>query len=106
MKPGTAEMDAVQGALLKFLAETTHDPRLSREIRGDDNLFELGILDSMGVVQLVMFIEEHFGIRMSEDDLASSEFTHLRGLAEIIVRHQMEYTEGRPRPSAVSGGSD
>ena len=33
----------------------------------EDNIFELGLVDSPFAIQLVLFIEEEFGIEMDED---------------------------------------
>jgi acyl carrier protein len=100
-----AERDAraVQQTLVGFLTGIVRDPGLEREIAEDGNLFERGILDSMGVVQLVTFVEERFGIRMTESDLASPEFTHVRGLSEIILRRRSGDAEGRPGKDAAHG---
>lgn len=79
---------AVRDALLQFLEEVTHDPTVSVRVDGHENLFETGVLDSMGLVQLVTFLEERFQIRMTEGDLGSPQFTYLEGLVRIVLRHQ------------------
>lgn len=97
----------IEGVLRRCLAEITHDAKTVERIGPEDNLFELGILDSMGVVQVVTFLETHFGIRMSEDELASPEFTCVRGLVGIVLRHQNANAgASRARAVGLEGGSD
>ena len=51
----------------------------------DVHLFEAGYIDSVGMVELVAFVEETFGIELDEDDLFSDEFTSIRGIAGIVT---------------------
>ena len=46
--------------------------------------FESGHVDSMGIMEFVSAIEEHFDIEISESDMISPEFRCVKGLIEII----------------------
>lgn len=48
------------------------------------DLFEAGVLDSFGVVELVTFIQERFGVTLENDDLMSPLLASVSGLAELI----------------------
>jgi acyl carrier protein len=50
----------------------------------DANYFELELLDSLGVVQLVVGIEDDFGVRMQSSHMQDPRFCTIRGLAAII----------------------
>ena len=58
------------------------DPRFSR----DSDLFEQGYVDSVGVAELVGYLEEDFGIEIPEHDLLSDEFSRIHGIAQIVSR--------------------
>lgn len=58
------------------------DARFSRSGR----LFDLGYVDSVGVVELLEFISQRFGVRIPDDDLLSDEFSTINGMAEVIRR--------------------
>jgi acyl carrier protein len=58
------------------------DPRFRR----DADLFEQGYVDSVGVAELVAFLEEEFGIEIPEEDLMSEEFSNIDGITRIVVR--------------------
>ena len=52
----------------------------------DDNIFELGFVDSPFAIQLVCFIEEEFKIRIGDDDLDIDNFTSVNRIAEFVSR--------------------
>lgn len=49
------------------------------------DMFEEGIVDSFGFVEMVSFIEKEFGIELSDDDLESDEIATIEGLTQIIL---------------------
>ena len=50
------------------------------------SFLEQGIIDSTGVLELVTFIEGHFGITVRDEDLVPSNFDSLRALAAFVER--------------------
>ena len=52
----------------------------------DDNIFELGFVDSPFAIQLVCFIEEEFKIKIGDDDLDIDNFTSVNRIAEFVSR--------------------
>lgn len=53
----------------------------------DDSFLEKGIIDSTGVLELVSFIEEHFGIKMADSDLIPENLDSVNGIARFIESH-------------------
>jgi len=52
---------------------------------GDDTkLIESGVLDSLSVLKLVMFIEEKFGIKVGADEVVSDNFETLDAMASFV----------------------
>jgi acyl carrier protein len=79
----------VEQALLAFLRE-----RFGVEPRSADaNLIEDGILDSMMFVDLVVFIEERFGVVAEIDDLEIDNFATVAGMARFVTERG---ARGRP----------
>lgn len=50
----------------------------------DSDLFTGGVLDSLGVVTLIVAAEGRFDVRLTEDDLQDPRFATVRGLAAIV----------------------
>ncbi len=38
------------------------------DLAGDASLTQQGVLDSMGVLELIMFVEERFGVKIPDED--------------------------------------
>ncbi len=48
------------------------------------NYFEIGLIDSLGVIELIENIESHFNIQFTEMNFQERRFSTIKGLAEII----------------------
>jgi len=54
---------------------------------GEDTSFiEDGIVDSTGMLELVMFIEETYGFKVEDDELLPENLDNLRNIAQYIER--------------------
>jgi len=49
------------------------------------NYYDAGLVDSLGVIQLIASIEEHFGIEFNEEHFQDRRFSTINGLAELIA---------------------
>ena len=52
----------------------------------DDNIFELGYVDSPFAIQLICFLEEEFQISVGENDLDIDNFTSVKRITEFVSR--------------------
>lgn len=50
----------------------------------DDDLLAGGIIDSLGVTQLVTFLEERFAIRVTDDELTPANFRTLASIEAFV----------------------
>ena len=51
----------------------------------DVDLWEYGYVDSLGVTELVVFLESHFGIQLPPSALFSSDFSRISGISAIVT---------------------
>ena len=56
------------------------------ELAEDTSFLEEGIVDSTGILELVMFIEETFGITVEDEELLPENFDSVGQLAAYIRR--------------------
>jgi D-alanine--poly(phosphoribitol) ligase subunit 2 len=54
----------------------------------DDNLLDAG-LDSMGIMRLVLFIEEQFNVTLPDAEIEPANLQSLHALQRWILRHQV-----------------
>jgi acyl carrier protein len=57
------------------------------------HLFESGLVDSAGVVELIAFVESTFKVGLGDDHVFSDDFTTINGIAAIVE------TLTAPRPA-------
>ena len=58
------------------------------EIEDDCNLLESGLLDSMGFVDLMVSVEQHFDVEFNFEELDPSEFATLSGFLNCAVKNR------------------
>jgi acyl carrier protein len=51
----------------------------------DDDLLASGLIDSLGVTQLVAFLEDRFGITVSDADLVPANFQSLAQIGAYVA---------------------
>lgn len=52
----------------------------------DDPLIEEGIIDSLGIIQLLDYISQEFGIEVDADELQPENFASIRAIENLIER--------------------
>lgn len=52
----------------------------------DDSLVEAGLIDSLGVAELVAFIEGRFGVVADDDELVPDNFDSVARIAAFVER--------------------
>lgn len=57
------------------------------EVSADTDLMESGVLDSIGFVELIVFMENQIGCNIDLTDVDPSEFTTVNGLCRIALRN-------------------
>jgi acyl carrier protein len=55
-------------------------------LRDEDKLLESGVLDSMGVMELIGFLEERFGVTPKDDEITEQNMGSLLAIAELVGR--------------------
>jgi acyl carrier protein len=79
MTPSTLQDDIRDFISRTFLFE------FGRDVRDDTDLFDTGLIDSYGFIELVKFLEQTYGIALSVDDLASREMATLEGITRLVA---------------------
>jgi len=53
-------------------------------LKDDDNIFELGFVDSLFALQLVSFIEKEFEIELENNDLDLKNFSSINSIVSFL----------------------
>lgn len=54
------------------------------DLRPEDDLLNSGILDSLSILQLVTFVEKHFGIQVPDEDVVYENFHSIAALSNYL----------------------
>ncbi len=55
-----------------------------RNIHDADNLLESGVIDSLGVLEIVNFLNEQFALSVEDDDLTPENFQSIHSIAAFV----------------------
>lgn len=58
------------------------------EIAPDADLLASGLLDSLGLIELIAFMESHHGYRVDLTDVDPDDFSTVQGLCRLALRNQ------------------
>jgi methoxymalonate biosynthesis acyl carrier protein len=56
-----------------------------REVADDEPLIENGVLTSLQTVELVMFLEERFGIVIEDEEFDEDNFGSIEAISELVA---------------------
>ena len=59
-----------------------------RSLRPDESIIASGLIDSFSLVDLGLFIEDNFGVRIDDTELNADTFDTLEQLAKLIETRQ------------------
>lgn len=72
--------------IAKFIAENFLFSSQGFPYAEDASLLENGVIDSMNVLQLVMFVEEKFKVTVEDDEILPENFDSVANLANFVRR--------------------
>ena len=75
-------MQDAAGAIRQFLAGSFKDYPL----QDDEDIFGLGFVNSLFAIQLVLFLEQAFGITIESEDLELDNFRTVLALSALVGR--------------------
>jgi D-alanine--poly(phosphoribitol) ligase subunit 2 len=68
--------------VLDMLIEVTGSDDIAEE--KDTDLFEAGLLDSLGIIEVLLKIEEIFGLKLQPTDLEREDMATVNNLVEFL----------------------
>lgn len=77
----TSAIDPLEPKLVTMIRERLLETQPGFD--ADSNLYEAG-LDSMALMQLLIIVEEEYGVSIPEGDLTKQNFSTTRHLAQLI----------------------
>lgn len=73
-------MENIKTGVRNFLSKYINNYNL----KDDDDIFALGLVNSLFAMQLVMFIEKEFKVSVDNEDLDLKNFRSINAIAELV----------------------
>lgn len=78
-------MSSVEASIVTFIGELQQGGG-TVAVNGETRLLETGLLDSLGLVKLIQFVEQHFGISIPDADVTPDTFASPGVLAAYVAQ--------------------
>lgn len=98
MTPITPE--ACAAALEAFIRESFQVEASDQYFDRNVNLWDEGYVDSTGLVEVIAFLEETFGVTIPDEMLFAPGFTSIAGISELIAELGVAQA-GKPLETAL-----
>lgn len=76
----------IEAHIRQYVAENFLFSDNGYELPDDTSFLEEGIIDSTGVLELVLLVEQTFGVRVADEDLIPDNFDSVTNLAAYVRR--------------------
>ena len=81
-------MTHVENEIREFLASNFMLQADASELAPDASLTATGVIDSMGVLELIMFLEEQFGLSVPDEDAVPEHLDSVAGIVRYVELRQ------------------
>lgn len=82
---------ATTAAIREFIVNELHWDEERGKLTAEYPLIENHVVDSMGLLMLVSFVEEQFGIQLTDEELTPSHFGTIGSIAGLVDRKRAEH---------------
>jgi acyl carrier protein len=83
-------MKSIETEVYQFVLENFLFGDKSRALDLDQSFLDSGIVDSTGVLELIAFAEEQYGIKVNDEDLLPENFDSIKNISGYIQSKILE----------------
>ena len=73
-------------AQLREILQGEKDFKMNASVADDDHLIEVGVMDSFGMITLVVLLEEKFSIKVNPEDVAQDDLSTINNIVRFLKR--------------------
>lgn len=74
----------VKEQIRRYVAENLLFSDNGFELDNDESFLEAGVVDSLGVLELVTFVEDNFDVQVADEEIVPDNFDSVNRLADYI----------------------
>lgn len=79
-------MNDVKGEVRAFIAQNLVYSDNGLAYSDDASLLENGVLDSFGVMEVIVFVEEHYDVSVEDREIVPANFDSVESIAAYVTR--------------------
>lgn len=77
------DLEKIKDEIMQFILKTSYVSEGA--LNNETLIFAQGIMDSMGFMSLVSYLDEHFKIKVNDSDLIESNFESINAISQYVV---------------------
>ena len=81
------DVKSIKELIRKFIVQLAKKKEHAN-VNDDDDVITMGIIDSLGIMQLVAYIEETFSIKVNDEDIIPDNFESIEFISSFIESKQ------------------
>lgn len=81
----TTTESQIQGAVAQFLQENFLYMRPDLVLQPDDRLLARGVIDSMGIMELIAWITDTYGVELADEEITEANLGSLAAIAQFVA---------------------
>ena len=70
--------------LVRFLDSVSRPDQSIGDVADSANLIDTGFLDSFALIQIILYLEERYGLNLQQVGIDTSELTSINGILGVI----------------------
>jgi acyl carrier protein len=74
----------VENQIREYISQELASDRIDGQMTDDYPLLERQVLDSMGMFQLVAYLESEFGVEIEDEELVPTNFSTINDIARLV----------------------
>lgn len=79
-----------KSAIERFIVDEIMIGGKQEKIEPDQSLLDSGILDSLALLRLIGYIEDHFGVTIDDSEVVPENFETINDITAIIERKKLK----------------
>lgn len=82
------EKSVVKNKVIEIIKKTAGHNHMNTELDEEINLLQMGFLDSMTFIDVVLTIGKTFHIEIADEDIMNSDSATIKGLCDMVLKKQ------------------
>jgi acyl carrier protein len=86
-------LESIEKELREYIVETFLFGQGGEDLKNDDSLLEMGIVDSTGVLEIVAFLDEKWQLAVEDEELVPENFDSIGRLVAFVEKKMAQAAE-------------